>query len=726
MFSYILIMLLLSASMLLFTPARAGAEFGQQLEHFIREGKQLRLLVDKDMEKIILSPVQELKLYDWQQQTSPLTLSKDRVYQIRPVTGEKTRQVYTIQVFVTSSRDKALDLKYRLTGNGYNPVNVKKDDDMYKVNVGKFEAKSQAEATAVQLAEDGWHTWVRETGIDDETASAGSPGKPGIYQNGKYLDFSSGYMIVDGNFTLKNRNGDYQLPGKSEVIASESGLQLINQASLEEIIPAALVTLAPGFVDGLADQESVTLEQRLLLEAMTVVIRTHLLAAWFDRRHSYLSLEYYRGLPLSGLASDKIKLIHEAAESTEGQLVTGEQGLPRPAFVSQAVLGELALKPLTRLLNNGARGLSKKNVRQVLKEVLQGYKFRDLTGERLVESSYQAPITSGLVFEEIRELSWWGPRVITLVKMDLGRNRFNLKPFLARDQISGLEPLSQAVKTRGALTGVNGGYFKYDGSPLGLLVIDGQLVSEPLYNRTALIITDNGEISIDRLDWRGFIVKKTGESRLEVDGVNRQPDTGEIVVLNSFYGPATPQTEGELREIVVKDSRVISNTVTSGNTQIPKNGFVIQAREVNKGLSRLVIGQGLEFKNQYPGLKTRGELLHALGGGPGLLTDGEIAISGREEQFQDDILRGRAPRTAVGLIPGQQLILLTVDGRQPGLSQGMTLEEIAEYLKQQGAQQAMNLDGGGSSRMVVRGFTMNNPSADRRLATGLLIMTAGK
>ena len=65
--------------------------------------------------------------------------------------------------------------------------------------------------------------------------------------------------------------------------------------------------------------------------------------------------------------------------------------------------------------------------------------------------------------------------------------------------------------------------------------------------------------------------------------------------------------------------------------------------------------------------------------------------------------------------------MLTIDGRQSALSIGMTLEETAELLKELGAVEAMNLDGGASARMVIRGFTMNSPSADRLISNGVIV-----
>lgn len=86
----------------------------------------------------------------------------------------------------------------------------------------------------------------------------------------------------------------------------------------------------------------------------------------------------------------------------------------------------------------------------------------------------------------------------------------------------------------------------------------------------------------------------------------------------------------------------------------------------------------------------------------------------------------RHPRTAIGLDrEGGVLLLLVVDGRQPGFSEGMTLDELAGLMAEQGSFLAINLDGGGSSVMAVRGAdgalrVVNSPS-DRLLGVKIVV-----
>jgi hypothetical protein len=88
----------------------------------------------------------------------------------------------------------------------------------------------------------------------------------------------------------------------------------------------------------------------------------------------------------------------------------------------------------------------------------------------------------------------------------------------------------------------------------------------------------------------------------------------------------------------------------------------------------------------------------AIGGLPMLITNGKISIEGEGEP--GDYLRARHPRTAV-CYTNDNYIFAVVDGRQPKLSVGMTLEELASFMLSLGCTEAMNTDGGGSTELAV-------------------------
>jgi len=92
--------------------------------------------------------------------------------------------------------------------------------------------------------------------------------------------------------------------------------------------------------------------------------------------------------------------------------------------------------------------------------------------------------------------------------------------------------------------------------------------------------------------------------------------------------------------------------------------------------------------------------------------------------FFRGFVAGRQPRTLAGVRADGTLLLVTVDGRLPGWSVGMTLPESARLMRSLGARDALNLDGGGSSTMVVRGEVVNRPAdrVERRVSDGLFVL----
>ena len=94
----------------------------------------------------------------------------------------------------------------------------------------------------------------------------------------------------------------------------------------------------------------------------------------------------------------------------------------------------------------------------------------------------------------------------------------------------------------------------------------------------------------------------------------------------------------------------------------------------------------------------------AIGGGPTLLQDGKVKITNNEElKFGGKAIGDKHPRTAMGYTQDGKLIVLVIQGRFAGIAEGATLTQEAEILKNIGCWEALNLDGGGSSCMLVNG-----------------------
>jgi hypothetical protein len=103
-------------------------------------------------------------------------------------------------------------------------------------------------------------------------------------------------------------------------------------------------------------------------------------------------------------------------------------------------------------------------------------------------------------------------------------------------------------------------------------------------------------------------------------------------------------------------------------------------------------------------------MVTAIGGGPTLIHDGKIWITNREEQMQVGGENDRHPRTAMGYTDDGKLIILVIEGRHPGIAEGANLKEEAALLLSLHCYEALNLDGGGSSCMLINGKETIKPS----------------
>lgn len=103
----------------------------------------------------------------------------------------------------------------------------------------------------------------------------------------------------------------------------------------------------------------------------------------------------------------------------------------------------------------------------------------------------------------------------------------------------------------------------------------------------------------------------------------------------------------------------------------------------------------------------------AVGGGPVLVQEGRISISNEAElKFTGKAIKDKHPRTAMGYTADGRLIILLVQGRFPGIAEGATLEQLAKIFIDLGCTEAINLDGGGSSCMLINGKETIKPSTD--------------
>lgn len=330
-----------------------------------------------------------------------------------------------------------------------------------------------------------------------------------------------------------------------------------------------------------------------------------------------------------------------------------------------------------------------------------------------------AKLPPSVAYEKLRVPTGGGTTAVHVLRVDPASRDIQIRPVLAGDVELGKETTSVIATRYDALAGINGGFFAGSGSPLGMIVIDGKLVSAPLPKRTVFAISRSGQPVIAAFEFNGRVVTPN-RTALWVSAVNRPPHAGGVAVYTPEYGPLTPDLG--VAALVRND---VVEAFFNGRTLIPDDGYVLAANRSDAGLlaQHLALGQRIDLRLQIsPDL----EVLSALGGGPRLVKNGRPSVPFAWEWFTLRFHDTRAPRTAVGITGAGKLVFVTVDGRS-ARNTGMTLRELADLMAQLGAVEAMNLDGGGSATMVVGGRIVNEPSdgRERPIGSALLVLRAG-
>ncbi len=294
--------------------------------------------------------------------------------------------------------------------------------------------------------------------------------------------------------------------------------------------------------------------------------------------------------------------------------------------------------------------------------------------------------------------------------------KYTLRPIIAKNQIHGRATVSQMTKNLDDIAIINASYFMTNGSLIGVTKIDGEIVGVDDFYRSAIGIYEDGAAIFGRVRYSGEI--DFYGDKIPINGVNCERGADSLVLFNEYFGKTT-STNNFGVEIAVEDG-VITNIFHSGNNKIPAGGYIISANgaaaEFFKSAQiddEIKINQ--KILSEYGNFN---EIPNIVGAGPRLVMDGKIFVTAAEEKFPADIRVGRAPRSAVGVTEYGDYILAVVDGRQAH-SKGCTLQEWAEILLNEfGAVNAINLDGGGSSALVVKDFLVNKPSDGKERAVG--------
>ena len=333
------------------------------------------------------------------------------------------------------------------------------------------------------------------------------------------------------------------------------------------------------------------------------------------------------------------------------------------------------------------------------------------------DSKNQYIIAPGVLYTEYIKSRYAGPVRAHFLDVDL-KAGYSLKPVLSNDSVAGIETLSEMAARLDNVAMINGPYFMRSGEILGLMKIDRNLVSTPDIPRTSFGILPDGKFVFDAPTYSGY-VELPDKSKIPIDGVNRARGDSELILYNPYYAFWTLTSAGGA-EYVLRNGRIVD--IRDGNTAIPDGTVVLSVTGRPAWLmSHLKIGDRLNIVQTVGPVWDK--VVDAVGGGPCLVKNSQIYVTTLGEEFGSDVAGGRAPRTALGITKDNRALLVVVDGRRRS-SVGFTLLELAQFMLEQGAVDALNLDGGGSSEMVIDGRIVNEPSdgRERRLGAGIAVI----
>ena len=297
----------------------------------------------------------------------------------------------------------------------------------------------------------------------------------------------------------------------------------------------------------------------------------------------------------------------------------------------------------------------------------------------------------------------------------LSRLGITLQPLVKAEQQQGLRFLPQLSQPAGALVAVNGGFFnRINQLPLGAVRHQGIWLSGPILNRGVIAWGASGDLQFGRLRLNQTLRVNNGR-RWGLMALNSGYVQKGLSLYTPAWGPRYRALSGEEEALLIRGGRVettFDQRSLQGGIAIPENAALVVAR----GRTPLPARRGDQIQVTERSSSPLAQQPNVLGGGPLLMQNGRVVLNGRQEGFSPGFMSLAAPRTVVAQgASGQWLMTLRgAAGSDP------TLVETALAAQQLGLRDALNMDGGSSTTLVVAGRTvMNGRSSSPRVHNGL-------
>jgi hypothetical protein len=313
---------------------------------------------------------------------------------------------------------------------------------------------------------------------------------------------------------------------------------------------------------------------------------------------------------------------------------------------------------------------------------------------------------------------------VEVLEVDLTQPEIRLAPIWGdASKMVGTYALLSMAQPQGAIAAINGGFFNRDNLlPLGAIRRDGTWFSGPILNRGAIAWDENGQVLIGKLSLQEAITLDTGV-QFPVLFLNSGYVQAGLSRYTSAWGTTyTPLIDNEIL-MVVEDNQVTqtyyAGQAGSGSYPIPEDGYLLTARAYATAANQILASSAVVLStatnpstfDAYPNI---------LGAGPVLLQNRQIVLNAVGEQFSEAFSQQAAVRSAIATTDTGKVLFVTAQASAQG--SGPTLREFAQVMQQLDAVNALNLDGGSSSTLILGDRILNRPASSvARVHNGLAV-----
>jgi exopolysaccharide biosynthesis protein len=385
---------------------------------------------------------------------------------------------------------------------------------------------------------------------------------------------------------------------------------------------------------------------------------------------------------------------------------TCEYVLTLSLFVTLVLTHTIFIPPLFAndlIANSTVTTPTLKEMSQYIKEEMNP-QIRQEKFENKIKSKYKGYVINNVDtgIKHIKMVKYYNGKPVKINVVEMNNkvaSNYEVKPAIASVTLPNKRTVRNIAQRTNSIVAINGGFFKpQTGVPLGTLMIDKKIYTGPIYDRVALGIFKDG-YDVGRVQLDGKIIGNNHE--IKIDNINQPRMLSSYILAYTRdwgkYAPVSPQYGVQLQ--------IVGNKITAASANplsIPENGYVLVGPKSKLGKLFGADYVDVEIKTNPKWENVQ----HIISGGPYLLKDNQIFIDMTAQKLQS--IGGRNPRTAIGYTEDNNLVLVAVDGRE-GSSVGLTLVELAKLMKTLGCTNAINLDGGGSTVMYIKGQIVNHP-----------------